>query len=54
MSKPPMLHRLPACTERSLRMAPKIDDDAGVAQSRRLIGAGHRLEPYACCLADPD
>jgi hypothetical protein len=33
-------HRLPACTERSLRMACEIGDDVGVAQSRRSIDAG--------------
>ena len=52
-----MWNRLPACTERSLRMACEVGNDVGVSQSRRSIGAEHRLEAYAALrlrLADPD
>jgi hypothetical protein len=33
-----------ACTERPLRIACEIGNDAGMAQSRRSIVAGYRLE----------
>jgi hypothetical protein len=42
----PFGDRLPACTERSLRTACEISNEVAVSQSRRSIGAEHRLEAY--------